>query len=911
MNTTNNGTVTITNTGLADLNEKITSEGTILFDDNTTGTINLGADIETTDADAEININDAAATLSADVALTTNNGAISLDEILTDTDNTHTLTLTAGTDNIVIDDNVGVNGGNTLAELIIESAGDVHFSGADATVDVDALTIGNTTPIVADTEFDAAVNVGGAIDIDTETLTLDAVMNTTNNGTVTITNTGLLDIAAGADMSLDGAFDQDAAGGVDLDASITTTGDTIDFDGDIDLGADVTLDTTNSVPAGASVTLNGKVDQDYKLTVNAGTGGTATFGDIVGDATPLSGLEVDALNIDIDENVTVTVDIELNSNTTVADGKTLKAGNDLKMGAGKTLKGEGDLILEATSGGITEIGGDGKVQIKMAADDKTLTLNQNDTIDMANFYVTNKSDVTDLSATDLVANSTGGSVSALSGDDNPADKWKSITATADSGITLTGIGSITANTLTSTNGNINIKSDSAVALNGPVTTQNGGGVTVTAQGDVTTQEPIITEALSVTTNSNIEIRSDSGDLNINDNLTANGGGVSLISNGGWIYTTGDPLNPIVDVPVLDVEITGYSDTTGSGVKLPKSSEPGTAAIVILSKTQDLNLGSNATLTANGSYDDSIATGVDDRLGVNFLPPPETEVTGERIDIAIYLGSFNHKLDPSDAGGNVTVNSTVLIPDYGTMVIDAHDTVEPFGINFTDSDPWDNITNSLEVVSRISQTLDDAADNKRLPHADEARSDIVPSWFGGEKYVLRGKDAVLAEVLGKIEPVPLVLPKPLAPEDQGQVEVERRDAAVLGLGDKPELARAYPPSLNTDLNLDKAAQILFVLMPILRDSSRIATLDTIVVEIWQDVDQPIAPEQEAMIAQRMSGTPAEEWVAALTEYVDVMSTMVGRPKTESVLWVMQTYVIPQAEEGLLQDQTVAFLEAQID
>jgi len=357
-----------------------------------------------------------------------------------------------------------------------------------------------------------------------------------------------------------------------------------------------------------------------------------------------------------------------------------------------------------------------------------------------------------------------------------------------------------------------------------------------------------------------------------------------------------------------LNIIGTSDGT-TGVTLPAGI--GKAAIVIWSKLKDLNLGPNVTLTANGSYDDSLATGVDDRKGVYFLPPPPpTTEAGERIDVAIYLGSFNHLSPPNDKGGNVTVDSIVSMADNSTMVIDAHDIVNAFGSNFTGSAPWSNITNRLEVASRTSPTLDYAVQNNTLPHADEARSDMAPLWFGGKTYILRG-DHILAKVLAKIEPVPLVLPKPLEPEDQGQVEIERRDAAVLGLPDKPELARAYPPSLNTDLNLDKAAQILYVLMPILRDSSRIATLDRIVVEIWQDVDQPITPEQEAMIAQRMSGTPAEEWVAALTEYVDVMSTMVGRPKTESVLWVMQTYVIPQAEQGLLQDQTVAFLEAQID
>jgi hypothetical protein len=244
-----------------------------------------------------------------------------------------------------------------------------------------------------------------------------------------------------------------------------------------------------------------------------------------------------------------------------------------------------------------------------------------------------------------------------------------------------------------------------------------------------------------------------------------------------------------------------------------------------------------------------------------------------------------------------------------MVIDAYDTVNAFGINFTSSAPWNNITNSLEVVSRISQNLEDAYG--RLPHAYEARSNTAPPWFRGETYILRGKDTVLAEVLAKIEPVPLVLPKPLEPEDQGQVQIEKRDAEVLGLGDKPELARAYPPSLNTDLNLDKAVQKLYALVPILKDSDRIATLNKIVVELWQDAEQPIAPEQEAVIAQRIGGSTAGPWVAALMEYADVLRTMVGRSETDAVLYVMRTYVIPLAEQGLIQDQTVAFVEMQIE
>jgi len=566
---------------------------------------------------------------------------------------------------------------------------------------------------------------------------------------------------------------------------------------------------------------------------------------------------------------------DLKIKTQTANGDIgIDVANASLTGGNITAGNTGNVTLEALQGGIS-----GCI---ITANGGTLIMKQQDSLNLKDLTFGNQG------STDLTVQSDNGSFTA---DNtvvaNAADKWQSITATADSGITLIGIGSIMTNALTSANGNITIASKTGSITAAGDITANNGGLTMTAGDNITTN-------IVHPTKGNIELRSIGGNLEINNSLTANDGGVSLIADDGLIYTTGDTLN---------VDITGYSNDIGAnntGVTLPKGT--GKAAIVILSKNQDLNLGSSATLTANGSYDDSVN---DDRSGVSFDP---SEADAE-IDIAIYLGSFNHSGVPGD-GGDVTVDSTVSMAANGTMAIDAHDTVHAFGSNFTGSAPWSDITNRLEVVSRITPTLDYAAENNTLPYADEARSDMAPPWFGGKTYTLRGLK-LLAKVLGKVEPVPLALPKPLAPEDQGQVEIERRDAAVLGLGDKPELARAYPPSLNTDLNLDKAAQILFVLMPILRDSSRIAILDRIVVEIWQDVDQPIAPEQEAMIAQRMSGTPAEEWVAALTQYVDVMSTMVGRPKTESVLWVMQTYVIPQAEQGLLQDQTVAFLEAQID
>ena len=60
-----------------------------------------------------------------------------------------------------------------------------------------------------DTQFDDAVVLDASLDLTTTTVTINSTIDTQdagNGGTVTITNAGLLDIAAGADMSLDGAF---------------------------------------------------------------------------------------------------------------------------------------------------------------------------------------------------------------------------------------------------------------------------------------------------------------------------------------------------------------------------------------------------------------------------------------------------------------------------------------------------------------------------------------------------------------------------------------------------------------------------------------------------------------------------------------------------------------------------------
>jgi len=158
--------------------------------------------------------------------------------------------------------------------------------------------------------------------------------------------------------------------------------------------------------------------------------------------------------IDLDADVTAAVDLILNNDTDAADGITLKAGRDVDIAPLKLLTAEGDLTIEATTGEIKE-----DPFIDMDADSKTLTLIQNDSLNLTtNFNIYNRDN------TDLVANSTGGSVNSTE-----ADQWQSITATAFETIDLSDTDSgddIHVRDLTADTGDILVRSKDKVYIDG-------------------------------------------------------------------------------------------------------------------------------------------------------------------------------------------------------------------------------------------------------------------------------------------------------------------------------------------------------------------------------------------------------------------------------------------------------------
>jgi filamentous hemagglutinin family protein len=503
---------------------------------------------------------------------------------------------------------------------------------------------------------------------------------------------------------------------------------TLSADGDIALGRLVTTNDTDS--AVAITTTSGAVtdtgDTDIEDIVAKSIEALVKINAKAGIGTTENAIETNVTNLDVhsgggDIVIIETDDVELQN----------------------ILADTGNIRFEATNGAMAE----GAIK----AGGGSLTMKQAGALNLKDF----KFEEQEQSDTNLTLESFNGSITVVdtanSGkDENAADQWKSITAKAQNGIILEGNDNdrdIIIEALHSVNGNISVNSEnsnikandeikadtgniSLTANNGQITTKNSvakTGIELKASGDVTAYE-------LTTTTGNISVHSKEGNLIVNGAVNADNGGVELIADAGKIYTEHSSDD------TLNVDVIGFSDGT-KGIELPRGDDK--AAIVILSK-KDLILGEDATLTASGTYNPSI---YDDRDSIRFKSAGEN--AGESIDVAIYVGSYDFE---SDTGGDVTVNSAVSVETNGTMVIDAENRVNAFGNNFIESWKDNNGSNKLQVVSRITETLEQAVDLGTLPYVGEVFHGHLPSWLRDLDYILRG--GRVARVLRSVAVPPL-------------------------------------------------------------------------------------------------------------------------------------------------------------
>ena len=278
VNTIGDGRVLVTHSGLLDINDPADMNLQGSFRESGGGTVETAASIVTTGAaitfGSPVTLTDGAA---ADVLLDTTNLAnaagadITFDSTLDGQgDGIEQLTLNAGVSGNIQSSGV-IGGMMRVGPLHIVNANDVTVGGAVTATRISQAVGSGTTTFNGPIDTNDATERG--IDLTTANVTLNQAVQTTGDGRVEITVSGLLEIADAADMNLSGSFLQDGGGSVRTSANITTSNDDITFTDAVVAADDLRFETG---PGAGTVrfgnTLDGATDCEEDLHFATGSG---------------------------------------------------------------------------------------------------------------------------------------------------------------------------------------------------------------------------------------------------------------------------------------------------------------------------------------------------------------------------------------------------------------------------------------------------------------------------------------------------------------------------------------------------------------------------------------------------------------------------------------------------------------
>ncbi len=143
-----------------------------------------------------------------------------------------------------------------------------------------------------------------------------------------------------------------SAGAINVNSNLTTKGGAITFNGLVNVGPSVTLDTTNAggSPLGANINFSNTVNGANTLTLSSGSTGIISFNGSVGSTTPLTNLTFSSAGlIQVGSNIRVTGANPLNfskpvsltgpctittTNNNITFGSTLNGGQNLTVASG-------------------------------------------------------------------------------------------------------------------------------------------------------------------------------------------------------------------------------------------------------------------------------------------------------------------------------------------------------------------------------------------------------------------------------------------------------------------------------------------------------------------------------------------------------------------------------------------------
>jgi filamentous hemagglutinin family protein len=440
--TTNNGTVSILNSGLLTILSDMFLDG--VFDQSGGGAVSTSGDITTTADDIHFTN---AVTLVGNVQFSTGLG---IGDIVFDstidatTANVESLTLDAGAGNVVLTGAVG--GATELGALVISSANNV-------TTDAIAATSITQTTGTGTSDFGALTTTGAAgVDLNGNNITLSAAVTTTGGGGVSVTNTGAFTQSALIDS--DGPVVQDGLGPVALGADITATGDLISFLSAVRLAADVVITSLGGTVI-FNDTVNGTSPGSESLTVSSGD---ISFLGIVGALTSL--LDLSIINTGVFTNA---ADLFLDGFFSQTGGGTSELGADITAAGGIDFDDAivllADLVLDSVGADIdlastVDASNPGIEDLTLAAGAGSIILGGilGGIVRLGSFVISDAFDVdtTDIFATDITQ--------------------------------VAGTGTTTFGGLLDTNGALGVNLTGAGFGVGDVTTTNDGGFEMTNSG---------------------------------------------------------------------------------------------------------------------------------------------------------------------------------------------------------------------------------------------------------------------------------------------------------------------------------------------------------------------------------------------------------------------------------------------
>jgi len=514
-------------------------------------------DIETTATSI-----DASSTSAGDIVITETDGIT-----LTDVDTVDgAITINTGGATVVSD--VAASGGGDEDDVtIIASAGDITLGAisaagsGDVTIQAAAGSINETgagdaaVDITGDAlTLTAQDEIGGAGELDIETTVAGLNASSTTAGNIVITETDgitLTDVD-----TVNGAITINTSGStVVSDVAASGSGDEDDVT-IIASAGDITLDAVSAAGSG-DVTI-----QAAAGSINETGAGDAAV-DITGDALALTALDEigGASELDIETTVTSLVASSTNGDIVLTETDSVILGN--------VNATAGNIVLQATTGAMTQSAG------TITAGGGSLTMRQGNSIDTKDFTFSNQSN------TDLILESFNDTVTSdntLSA--NAADKWQSITATAENNIELQGAGDI--------------------KIGGDLTSNTGGVSIISDNGTVFTAGDTILNNVTISGNpaagGGVDLPFDSGKaaimISTKEDLIL---GDSAKLNAGGTYTPGTPT-------VDDRLAVGFDDSISGG------GDPIDVAIYLRSNRLDVSLnqignvtvGSKVTIGDNGT-----------------------------------------------------------------------------------------------------------------------------------------------------------------------------------------------------------------------------------------------------------------------------------------------------------------------